>query len=509
MLSLPFPLAPSVDSRILQTYDATTRLLTERHKLTASSFGPSLDMVSTIDDVVHAYGIRALQYGAPPPTSRMPPSSSPSATAVAAEPQAAAKKRPRDGAPISTDPGASSGSGAEGTAASPAPFTPSSSVEERVDYMGRGFLHVPSHLKSAPASHCRLPSRPLFALKGHTTGVQQLAWVPPAGHLLFSADLSGKALLWDISSPERCVLGTYMGHQEPIRALCVSSSGTRMSTSSVDGWIRQWDVETGTLLESFRHSSGQPCLTHVYHPFNNNPLLMGDSGLGSSSSGPQQNSSGAAGGETDARLLLAAVNDKMVLWDARQSSTSSSAASGGISSTRPAREYAGHKSAILNISFLDGGRKILSTSEDKTIRTWEFRVPVQIQQFADAAMHAVSHVVTHPTEPQYLAAQSFDNRVVVLEDEGGGRVKFVRDREFTGHTIAGSSCQLRFSPDGQYVSSGDVTGLVHVWRWSTGEKLRSFQAHAAGRPVVSHLWHPTEPSRMVTSSWDGTIKMWS
>lgn len=496
-------LAPDVDLRILSQRDlisrrrptSSTGLPTAPDTVPITDFGPSDDMLSSHDDVVAAYGdeltsasLRAFDNNVDESLRKRKRTDEKDA---AAEASAAALQHSR----ISNHALSSSTSLPMSSAATIAAFNPFGVVQAAVDYQGRSFLHVPSHLATSLKGKNRMPSRPLFVIKNTSTllpleaeassaslaGVQCLKWMPPVGHLIFSADLSGRARLWDISQPQQHrQVAEYAGHAMPVRSLEVSRGTTapRMSTASLDGTIRQWDVETATLTETLRHSSGKPCLTHRYHPFNQNTV-------------EEDNSAGGG----DARLIVAAVHDKIVLWDVR------------VSCEKHQREYSGHTGSILHIAFLDGGRKLLTTSEDKTMRTWEYRVPVQIRQFADAGMHAISHVQAHPKE-EYLAAQSFDDTIVVIRDEGGGKVKFLREKVFTGHTIAGSACQLQFSPDGEFLSSGDVNGAIHIWRWSNGERLRTFAAHAPGKPLVSHLWHPTEPNRMVTSSWDGTIRMW-
>jgi pre-mRNA-processing factor 17 len=485
-------LAPDVDLRVLRQHESSSRrrlgsVPISPDAVAVSDFGPSAALLSTHEDVIAAYGAEVTASSLRVGDNADEEENQRKRRRSSAESSNAVQQR---GAPSSSFTVASPASSVVTSAA----FSPYGAVQASVDYQGRSFLHVPSHLATDFRGKNRLPSRPVFMIKnistspspsgaetdGAVAGVQCLKWMPPVGHLLFSADLNGCVRLWDVTQQQHRQVAEYAGHAMPVRSLEVSRGTTapRLSTASVDGTIRQWDVETATLTETLRHASGKPCLTHRYHPFNQTT---------------SEEEHGGPGG--DARLIVAAVHDKIVLWDVR------------VSCDKPQREYSGHTGAILHIAFLDGGRKLLTTSEDKTMRTWEYRVPVQIRQFADAAMHAISHVQAHPKE-EYLAAQSFDDTIVVIRDEGGGKVKFLREKVFSGHTIAGSACQLQFSPDGEFLSSGDVNGAIHIWKWATGERLRTFAAHAPGKPLVSHLWHPTEPSRMVTSSWDGTIRMW-
>ena len=80
-------------------------------------------------------------------------------------------------------------------------------------------------------------------------------------------------------------------------------------------------------------------------------------------------------------------------------------------------------------------------------------------------------------------------------------------RSYRGHTIAGYACQVGFSPDGRFISSGDSSGQVVFWDWKSGKLLTHLDAHKD--VVITHEWLPHETSKMVTGAWDGLIKLWT
>ena len=53
----------------------------------------------------------------------------------------------------------------------------------------------------------------------------------------------------------------------------------------------------------------------------------------------------------------------------------------------------------------------MTTSDDKSIRVWEWDIPVDFKYIADPGMHSMPAVCKSPDE-KYLAATSLDNKVV-------------------------------------------------------------------------------------------------
>ncbi len=59
---------------------------------------------------------------------------------------------------------------------------------------------------------------------------------------------------------------------------------------------------------------------------------------------------------------------------------------------------------------------------------------------------------------------------------------------------------------GQFLTCGDGEGQLWFWDWRTGKVYRKVRAHKEG-PAIDVLWHPHDPSRVVSAGWDGLIKM--
>ena len=83
----------------------------------------------------------------------------------------------------------------------------------------------------------------------------------------------------------------------------------------------------------------------------------------------------------------------------------------------------------------------------------------------------------------------------------------MRKKIFTGHNNSGYACQIGFSPNGKFITSGDGLGMIHFWDWKTTKSYRKLQAHDNG-PCMGAIWHPVRPSWVATCGWDGLIKLW-
>ena len=95
---------------------------------------------------------------------------------------------------------------------------------------------------------------------------------------------------------------------------------------------------------------------------------------------------------------------------------------------------------------------------------------------------------------------------MVVYDAKGGNFRLKRKKKFQGHLSAGYAIGVCFSPDGQFVVSGDSEGKVWFWDWKTTKNYRTMQAHNG--VCIGIAWHPIDASRLATCGWDGTIRYW-
>ena len=97
-----------------------------------------------------------------------------------------------------------------------------------------------------------------------------------------------------------------------------------------------------------------------------------------------------------------------------------------------------------------------------------------------------------------------DNKIVTYE--AGNTFRFIGHKKFTGHLSSGYACEVGFSPDNQYLMSGDGHGKLYLWSFRNQRLLKTLNAHT--EPLMSCVWHPRHTSKVLTAGYDGTVKLW-
>uniref|UniRef100_A0A7N2LKE7 Pre-mRNA splicing factor n=1 Tax=Quercus lobata TaxID=97700 RepID=A0A7N2LKE7_QUELO len=189
-------------------------------------------------------------------------------------------------------------------------------------------------------------------------------------------------------------------------------------------------------------------------------------------------------------ILLAGMSDKKIVqWD--------------MNTGQVTQEYDQHLRAVNNITFVDNNRRFVTSSDDKSLRVWEFGILVVIKYIREPHMHSMPSISLHPST-NYLAALSLDDQILMYST----RDKFQLNKKkiFSGHIVAGYACQVNFSLNGRSVMSGDGEGKCWFWDWKTRKVFRTLKCHEG--VCIGCEWHLLEQSKVATCGWDGLVKYW-
>lgn len=335
---------------------------------------------------------------------------------------------------------------------------------QEYDYQGRTYMHVPQDLdidlrKEVGSVANYIPKKQLHTWKDHSGAVTALRFFPESGHLLLSGGADTSIKIRDMYH-DRELLRTYSGHSKAISDLCFNNSGTQFLSSSYDRMIKLWDAEKGVCISKFTTGKTPHVVKFNPDPEHSNEFLAGMS------------------------------DKKIVQFDTR-------------TPNEVVQEYDHHLAAINTITFVDDNRRFMTTSDDKSLRAWDYNIPVPIKYIAEPDMYPMTRAAAHPNG-KYVAYQSSDNQILVF----GSNDKFRQNRKksYRGHHNAGLGIDLDCSPDGQFLASGDSGGFVCFWDWKT---CKMFHKIKAGNQAITCVkWHPQETSKVVTAGLDGDIKYW-
>ncbi|XP_059656123.1 uncharacterized protein LOC132303069 isoform X1 [Cornus florida] len=329
--------------------------------------------------------------------------------------------------------------------------------KEEKDFQGRSWIAHPKDAK-ATNDHCYIPKRLVHTWSGHTKGVSAIRFFPKHGHLILSAGMDSKVKIWDVCNSGKC-MRTYMGHGKAVRDISFCKDGSKFLSAGYDKNIKYWDTETGQVISTF--STGK-----IPYVVKLNP------------------------DEDKQNILLAGMSDKKIVqWD--------------MNSGQITQEYDQHLGAVNTITFVDNNRRFVTSSDDKSLRVWEFGIPVVIKYISEPHMHSMPSISLHPNT-NWLAAQSLDNQILIYSTRE--RFQLNKKKRFAGHIAAGYACQVNFSPDGRFVMSGDGEGKCWFWDWKSCKVFRTLKCHEG--VCIGCEWHPLEQSKVATCGWDGLIKYW-
>ncbi|EUC61975.1 eukaryotic translation initiation factor eIF2A [Rhizoctonia solani AG-3 Rhs1AP] len=121
----------------------------------------------------------------------------------------------------------------------------------------------------------------------------------------------------------------------------------------------------------------------------------------------------------------------------------------------------GHTSWVLSVTFSPDGSQIVSCSRDKTIRLWDTRSGRTIGDPYEGHSDYVNSVAFSP-RGTYVASGGYDKTVRVWDIRTGRQVQLHEEQ-------TGSVTSVAFSPCGQYIASGSYDRKVMIRNILSGE----------------------------------------
>src|SRR5712671_7129019 len=161
--------------------------------------------------------------------------------------------------------------------------------------------------------------------------------------------------------------------------------------------------------------------------------------------------------------------------------------------------FHGHYYSVKSVAFSPDGFRIVSGSEDKTIRLWDAETGDPIGKPLDRHSDGVNSVAFSP-DGSRIVSGSWDKTIRLWDAETGDAIR----KPLEGHSSHVNS--VAFSPDGSRIVSGSSDKTIRLWDAETDD--------AIGKPLEGHSSHVNsvgfspDGSRIVSGSSDNTIRLW-
>ena len=161
-----------------------------------------------------------------------------------------------------------------------------------------------------------------------------------------------------------------------------------------------------------------------------------------------------------------------------------------------------HPDAVEAIAFSPDGQSLATGCRDAIVRVWDIESEKLLHEFQGHSA-SVMDVAFHP-QGEKLASVAGDYQLT-LGREGAGEIslwdlrvgKLERDFPKQIHPVF----QVKFSPDGTQLATGDRAGWLRLWNHDTGVEVKSWRAGSAG---IRALAFSVDGQRLACGGWAST-----
>jgi WD40 repeat protein/tRNA A-37 threonylcarbamoyl transferase component Bud32 len=239
-----------------------------------------------------------------------------------------------------------------------------------------------------------------------------------------------------------------IGHADAVGTVRFAADGRHLASGAKDGTLLYWDVVTGQIVQRFpKH--------------------------------PQEIRSVAFSPTTD--QIASASGFTVRLYDVRG---------------QEKKRFSGHSGSIKCLAFSPDGKRLITGSDDKTIRLWDVGTGREVQRFSrhTAAITALAFVA----HTNHFASASKDQTVRLWDIRSGLEIEL-----FDAH--AGAVLDIAVSADGKRLASGHFDTILRIWDIATAREVGQCVGH---KQMVSAVAFTPDGERLLSAGQDQTLRLW-
>jgi WD40 repeat protein len=317
-----------------------------------------------------------------------------------------------------------------------------------LDTLAQASLPEEKHILLSPRAAGWGSSGPVLQAGSPAMGV---AFVPRQPLVVAGTD-SGNLIVWSTDDFEE--IAQLLGHKGRVMSLTISSDGSRILSGSRDRTMRIWNGRT---------------------PFEELGLCEHEDEVNSVAFSPD--SSIIASGSDDCTVWI---------WNA--------------CSLEEVTRLAGHRNIVTSVAFFPDGTRIASASLDFTVRIWDTRTfePLPGLQFSGR----VYAIVISPDGTRLALGECTSRTEGILRVYD--IVTLTEQAQVNISPGAYLPWALAFSPGGDLIASGTLSGVIQVWDASSLSNIATIRRHHG---QVTFIAFSSDGSQIVSGSLDGTVRI--
>ncbi|CAK8724116.1 hypothetical protein GCAAIG_14100 [Candidatus Electronema halotolerans] len=192
-----------------------------------------------------------------------------------------------------------------------------------------------------------------------------------------------------------------------------------------------------------------------------------------------ENSVSSAAFSPDGEKIVSVSDDHTVrIWDA--------------ASGKQVALLTGHEYPVTSAAFSPDGKKIVSASEDNTVRIWDVDSSKEL-----AVLKGISYMSGFSPDGKKIVSASWDT-VRIWDVDSGKELAVLKGHESSVNSVA-------FSPDGKKIVLAPEDNTVRIWDVDSSKELAVLKGHESS---VNSVAFSPDNSKIVSASDDNTVRIW-